>query len=281
MLESIASCAKRHGIFPLKHLGQNFIYDITLCRKIAAKAFITQDDIILEIGPGTAGLTRAILECSPTKLIAIEKDQRCIGLLSEISLTHTNFQILEEDALEIDIQDLKLKNNIPKEKRIKIVANLPYNIASILIIKWLKQKEHIESMVLMVQKEVAQRITSHDSLKSYGRLSIFCQTLASVKILFDVSPKAFYPSPKVISSVIEIIPQVNNNITKEEISYLEELTSKTFSMRRKTLKTSLGNLADLLQLPQEKLRLRPENLTPSEYLDLAKSIAKLKKEVLS
>ncbi|MDX1916465.1 MAG: 16S rRNA (adenine(1518)-N(6)/adenine(1519)-N(6))-dimethyltransferase RsmA [Rickettsiaceae bacterium] len=274
MKESIASLAQRHGILPLKKLGQNFIYDISLCKKIASKAFIAHSDVILEIGPGTAGLTRAILELNPQKLIAIEKDKRCINLLKEVQNFYPSLDFIEKDALSITLETLKNIYQIPQNKKIKIIANLPYNIATTLITNWLKERNHVETMILMVQKEVAERIVSKPNCKSYGRLSIFCQNLSTANILFDVSPKVFYPSPKVMSSIIEIKPDGGRDISAQELKWLEKITQYAFSMRRKMLKTSLEKIANIITISQKLLLLRAENIPPRDYLELSKQISK-------
>lgn len=270
MLPSIAQHAKSHGIIALKSLGQNFIYDLSLCRKIASTANITKDDYVLEIGPGTAGLTRSILEMDPKKLIVIEKDRRCINLLSEVKSEYHRLEILESDALSISLKDIKLKFEIPESSKLKIVANLPYNIATKLITDWLYQYEDIELISVMVQKEVADRMSSKESLKSYGRLSIICQLVCEVKKLFDVSPESFYPRPKIWSSIVffspkEFVPEM------EVLKLIEKLTEKAFGMRRKMLRVSLKEYENLISDFQIG-NLRAENLKPEDYLALAKKI---------
>ncbi len=272
MLDSIASSAKRHGIFPLKYLGQNFIYDTSLCRKIARSANITPSDIVLEIGPGTAGLTRAILESSPERLITIERDTRCISLLNEVKNYYHNLEIIEGDALDFSLSSIIERFHIPRNQKLKIVANLPYHIATHLITKWLYDRDKIELMILMVQKEVAERIASIDSCKSYGRLSVFCQVLSQCKVLFDVSRESFYPPPKVTSSIIKIEPSNKVNITDQELSFLESLTQQAFSMRRKQLRTGIKSILHGHQINPEILTLRPENLTPFDYFALVKKL---------
>ncbi|MDX1924617.1 MAG: 16S rRNA (adenine(1518)-N(6)/adenine(1519)-N(6))-dimethyltransferase RsmA [Rickettsiaceae bacterium] len=271
MKESIASLAKKHGIIPKKSLGQNFIYDMSLCRKISDSASISSDDYILEIGPGTAGLTRAIAENNPKKLILIEKDERCLSLLREVSDQYAHIEIAERDALEISVQEIKVLFQIPRNKKIKIIANLPYNIASKLITNWLSESYNIESMTLMVQKEVALRISSPVGVKSYGRLSVFCQITADVKILFDVAPECFYPRPKVTSSIIRITPK-ENVPSKETLETLSQITQSAFSMRRKKIKTSLSDYLSKSNLDDDALDLRAENLSPEDYLNYARLI---------
>ncbi len=268
MLPTIAKHAKEHGIFALKSLGQNFIFDLSLCKKIAATAKIGKEDFILEVGPGTAGLTRSILEEKPKLLIAIEKDRRCISLLEDVKNSFKDLEILEEDALNISLQDLIEKYYI--QGKIKIIANLPYNIATPLIIKWLYESEFIESINVMVQKEVAERIVAKHSTKKYGRLSIICQVTAEVEKLFDVSPESFYPRPKIWSSIISIVPK-KSRPNKNELDLLSKLTQEAFGMRRKMLKTSLKEFSAIIT-DENMLRMRAEDLSPDQYLEFVQKL---------
>ncbi len=266
MLPTIAQHAKRHGIEPLKKLGQNFLFDQNLCDKIAGSCNISLNDIIIEIGPGTAGLTRSILNSKPLKLISIETDRRCIALLEDIKLLYNNFEILEKDALKVNLSQL-----VHEGHNYKIIANLPYNIATALILKWLQEIEGINSINVMVQREVAERICSSHSSKAYGRLSVICQLLTQPKKVFDISPDAFYPKPKIWSSFISLVPR-NNRPSKEEITILEQVTAAAFGMRRKMLRSSLKSIVSEEILGDINSSLRAENLTPEEYLMITKKI---------
>lgn len=268
MLPTIAKHAKEHGIFALKSLGQNFIFDLSLCNKIANTANISGNDLVIEIGPGTGGLTRSILELNPYKLIAIEKDKRCISLLQDIKSNYSQLEIIEEDALKISIEDILKRYN--SNQKVKIIANLPYNIATHLIVKWLYESEYIHSINVMVQKEVAQRIVAEHSSKEYGRLSIISQIIANVEKLFDVSPESFYPKPKIWSSIISIVPK-KSSIEKKELDILSKLTHSAFSMRRKMLKTSLKEYTYIIS-DDAILKLRAEDLTPEQYLNITRKI---------
>ena len=268
-LPSIAKHAKDHGIEPLKRLGQNFLFDSSLCSRIARCANIQKDDVIVEIGPGTAGLTRAILELNPKKLIAIETDKRCIGLLNEIKTIYPNLEIIEADALKKSIKDLLQGHS----QKAKIISNLPYNIGTTLILNWFKELEYIESINVMVQREVADRISADSGNKTYGRLSIISQLLCNAKKQFDVSPDAFYPKPKVWSSIISLTPK-NERPTIDEISVLEKITQAAFSMRRKMLKSSLKSIVPEDIIGQDRYALRAENLDPIEYLIMAQKISR-------
>ncbi len=267
MLPSIAKLASKHGIYPLKKLGQNFIFDETLCDKIVNSSCLAKEDIALEIGPGPAGLTRSILKKEPEKLIVIEKDLRCIPLLEEIQKFYPQLIIKNNDALEIKLLDLVANN------KLNIISNLPYNIGTPLLISWLHQINLINSMTLMLQKEVVMRIIAKVSTKAYGRLSVICQITCHVEKCFDVSPKAFYPEPKIWSSIIRLTPK-QNQISNDLLYNIEKITNIAFSGRRKMIKSSLKtlfpNILDVLEHLQISNNLRAENLSPEHYLSLAK-----------
>lgn len=270
-LPTIAKHAKEHGIEPLKQLGQNFLFDASLCSKIARSANINNSDIIIEIGPGTAGLTRSILEFKPLKLIVVERDKRCISLLKEIQAIYPNLIILEADALKIKIQELLDSTDNNSSSKVKIIANLPYNIGTQLILNWFDELEIIDSITVMLQREVAERITAFFDTKNYGRLSIISQLLTNPKKLFDVSPDAFYPKPKVWSSIVSLIPKPERP-SFEQTKLVQQITNAAFSMRRKMLKTSLKSILPESIMSEINTALRAENLSPEEYLVLANKI---------
>ena len=266
---SIAKLANQHGIVPLKKLGQNFIFDKSLCDKIVKASGLTNGDLALEVGPGPAGLTRSILNASPKELIVIEIDERCIPLLDEIKTIYPTLTIKHADALKIKLQDLSI------DKKINIISNLPYNIGSVLLISWLHQFQMVNSMTLMLQKEVVDRIVAKPGTKDYGRLSVISQIVCDVKKCFDVSPKAFYPEPKIWSSVVRLEPK--ENVPNQKIlSKIGEITNFAFSGRRKMIKSSLNLLSPEIGSILTKLSicdtLRAENLSPQNYLALAKEV---------
>lgn len=265
-LPSIAKLASKHGIVPLKKFGQNFIFDDTLCDKIVRASCLAKGDIALEIGPGPAGLTRSILKAQPSELIVIETDERCIPLLSEIKDTYPALAIKHGDALKIKLSDINAKS------KINIIANLPYNIGSALLISWLHELSSVNSMTLMLQKEVVDRIVAKPGTKEYGRLSVICQIMCDAQKCFDVSPKAFYPEPKIWSSVVRLVPK-GKIIAPEILLKLEKITNVAFSGRRKMIKSSLKSVSpNILEVLKQLLiddNLRAENLSPENYLALA------------
>ncbi len=267
---SIAKLASKYDITPLKKYGQNFIYDQTLCDRIVKVSSLKNNDLALEIGPGPAGLTRAILNKNPKKLIIIETDSRCIKLLQELKQHHHNLQIIHNDALQI-----KLSTILKPDESIHIIANLPYNIGTKLLINWLYQLTYVNSFTIMLQKEVVERITASPNSKIYGRLSVICQIMCNIKKQFDVSPKAFYPAPKIWSSVVTLIPK-DNPPSLDLLNKVEKITNLTFSARRKMIKSSLKNLTPNLDNHLQGIglagTLRAENLSPVHYLNLAKIV---------
>ncbi|WP_341790014.1 16S rRNA (adenine(1518)-N(6)/adenine(1519)-N(6))-dimethyltransferase RsmA [Rickettsia endosymbiont of Polydrusus tereticollis] len=276
MLPSISKHAAAHNIIALKRYGQNFIFDSSLCDKIVRISGLEENTYILEIGPGTAGLTRSILQKNPKSLTVIETDKRCIPLLEEIKENYPVLKIIQGDALKINLADLfTVKSALSQGNKITIISNLPYNIGTELVIRWLKQARLINSMTIMLQKEVVERICAVPSTKAYGRLSVICQLIAKTEKCFDVAPTAFYPPPKIYSAIVKLTP-LENLFSLELINKVELITRLAFSGRRKMIKSSLKNLSPAINELLAELKIdgnqRAENLTPQNYLALAKMI---------
>lgn len=276
MLPSIAQHARKYGIIPLKKYGQNFIFDSTLCDRIVRDSGLKEGSNVLEIGPGTAGLTRSILSYSPKSLTVIEVDSRCIPILEDIRAIHPNLNIIKGDALKFDLSNLGTD--------IYIISNLPYQIGTELVIKWLKNIHLIASMTLMLQKEVVDRMRAKPSTKDYGRLSVICQLICKIEKCFDVKPEAFYPAPKVHSSVVKLSP-LTSVVAPEILSQVELATKFAFGERRKMIKSSLKRLAPKINSLLDGLKMdkscRAENLSPQDYLSLAEVIIKTKQSTIS
>ena len=193
----------RYGIAAHRRLGQNFLLDLNLTGRIARAAGRLDHATVVEIGPGPGGLTRALLAGSARRVVAIERDQRCIAALGELAEAHPGrLEIVAADALEIDPATVA-------EPPRKIVANLPYNIATPLLIGWIERIREYESLTLMFQREVAERLIARPRSKSYGRLSVLLQWVAEARILFDVPARAFVPPPKVTSSLVNVLPRAD------------------------------------------------------------------------
>ena len=263
----------RHGLAARKALGQNFLFDLNLTRRIARAAGPLEGVTVIEIGPGPGGLTRALLMEGATRIIAIERDDRALAALAEISAAYPGkLTVIAGDALETDYR--KLAGGTPT----RIVANLPYNIATPLLVGWLGGAEwppYYESLTLMFQKEVAERIVAKPGGKDFGRLSVLCQYRASAKKLFDVNRSAFTPPPKVTSSIVQLIPRPKPE-PECRLDLLERVTAAAFGQRRKMLRASLRSL---LPEPEALLNalgidpeLRAEQLPVEAFARLAQKI---------
>jgi 16S rRNA (adenine1518-N6/adenine1519-N6)-dimethyltransferase len=228
----------RHGLQARKSLGQNFLFDLNLTRRIARAAAPLAGFTIVEIGPGPGGLTRALLLEGADRVIAVERDSRALSAQAEISAAYPGrLAVIEGDALDMDWPSLA-------QGPAKIVANLPYNIATPLLTGWLTQEPWppwFDSLTLMFQKEVAERIVAPPGGKAYGRLSILCQWRCAVRKLFDVNRSAFTPPPKVTSSIVQFVPQPDAGADCA-VAALERVTAAAFGQRRKMLRASLRAL---------------------------------------
>lgn len=224
-----------YGLAAKKSLGQNFLLDLNLTARIARAGGSFDGYNIIEIGPGPGGLTRGLLGTGATQVFAVERDDRCVAALEPlVTAADGRLTLIAEDALKIDYAAL-----CPAPRA--IVANLPYNIATVLLLRWLEQAELFESLTLMFQKEVAERITAVPHTKDYGRLSIMCQWLAQVERKIELPPAAFTPPPKVSSTVVHFTPYKNR---QDDFSFntMEKLTGAAFGQRRKMLRQSLKGL---------------------------------------
>ena len=237
-LLSTSELIKKYQLDAKKSLGQNFILDKNFTDKIAKSAGDLSNFEVLEIGAGPGGLTRSILDAGVKKLFVIEKDQRCILALKELQEFYgSRLEIIEGDALEIDETKIFAENS-----QFKIIANLPYNIGTVLIFKWLKILPKIASMNLMLQKEVVQRICAKIGDKNYGRLAIMLNLLCDTKMLFEVNKMVFSPPPKITSAIVQIIPnaeKIEKYFEKNNLKKFEKVVQQAFNQRRKMLKSSL------------------------------------------
>jgi 16S rRNA (adenine1518-N6/adenine1519-N6)-dimethyltransferase len=237
-LPPLRDVIRRHDLAAKKSLGQNFLLDLNLTAKIARAAGPFDDTTFVEIGPGPGGLTRALLAQGAKHIIAIERDHRAIAALAEIAAHYPGrLDVIEGDALAFDPRPMLA------DGRARIVANLPYNIATPLLIGWLtpdRWPPWYDRLVLMFQREVAERIAAAPGSKDYGRLSVLAQWRTRPKILFDIAPGAFVPPPKVTSSVVELIPRAEP--LPCDAATLQRVTEAAFGQRRKMLRQSLKSL---------------------------------------
>jgi len=227
-----------HGLSARKALGQNFLLDLNLTSKIARRAGDLSKCDVLEIGPGPGGLTRALLMEGARKVVAIEMDNRCLAILDQISTAYPNrLTVIEGNALDI--------NPLPElTAPIRVIANLPYNVGTELLIRWLTPPTwppYWQSLTLMFQKEVAQRIVAAPGSKAYGRLSVLAQWRTDAKMAFEISPQAFTPPPKVTSAVVHL-ERLDEPRFPADAKDLSRTVSLAFGQRRKMLRASLKSL---------------------------------------
>jgi 16S rRNA (adenine1518-N6/adenine1519-N6)-dimethyltransferase len=261
-----------HQLSAKKSLGQNFLLDLNLTAKIARQAGDLSGADVLEIGPGPGGLTRGLLAEGARRVLAIEKDERCLPALQEISDAYDGrLQVINGDALEID----PLQYLTPP---IKIAANLPYNVGTELLVRWLTPKEwppFWQSLTLMFQKEVAERIVAQPGGKAYGRLAILAQWRADAKIVLDLPPQAFTPPPKVSSAVVHLTALPEPRYPADAAT-LSRVVAAGFNQRRKMLRASLkgvaANIEDHLIAAGIQPTERAEQVSLEQFCALARSI---------
>lgn len=271
-LPPLAAVIARHGLQPKRVLGQHFLLDPSLCGRIARASRPDNPAVILEVGPGPGGLTRALLAAGAARVVAVEKDRRCVAALGELAGRYSDrLEIVEGDALSFDIATLG-------PARIGIVANLPYNVGTRLLLRWLERVKRIESMTLMFQKEVAARITATGG-KDYGGLSVRAQWLCTCERLFDVSPRAFVPPPGVVSTVVRLVPRATP-LAPADPDALDAVTRAAFGQRRKMLRRALRGLTPdphaLLERAGIPPEARAETLSVADFCALARAWAVLR-----
>lgn len=237
-LPPLRDVIRKHDLIAKKSLGQNFLLDLNLTSRIARSAGPLEGVTVIEVGPGPGGLTRALLAAGARKVIAIERDHRATAALQEIAEHYPGrLQIFEADATAFDPKPHLLGEPA------RIVANLPYNVGTVLLVGWLTAEPwppFYDRLVLMFQREVAERLVAEPGSKSYGRLSVLSQWRTQPKILFDIAPSAFVPPPKVTSSVVELVPRPQPLPCDRRA--LERVTEAAFGQRRKMLRQSLKSL---------------------------------------
>jgi len=264
---------EQSGINPSKKLGQNFIFDKNILNKITSLINPDACDLVIEIGPGLGGLSEALLNNNVKKILLVEKDRQFTQLLNALKLKYPDqIDIIFEDAINFNF-------DIENYKNITIISNLPYNVATKILTALINthySTNKLKNMVLMFQKEVAQRITANYSNKHYGRLSIISQYLYQCNVEFDLNPAVFYPKPKVDSSIVSF--KSLERKSGPDIKMLESITRAAFSQRRKKIRTSLKNIiseTDLAERLNIDVDLRAEQLSVNEYLKISEYLEKL------
>ena len=275
-LPPLRDIIREHSLSARKSLGQNFLLDLNLTARIARAAGALEDTTVVEIGPGPGGLTRALLALGARRVIAIERDERALPVLEYISKRYPGrLDIVHGDAQRFDPRAM-----LGNEKA-KIVANLPYNIATNLLIGWLSVEPWppwYDMMVLMFQREVAERIVAREDDEAYGRLAVLPNWRTETRILFDISPAAFVPQPKVTSSVVRLVPRATPEPCERRM--LEQVAAAAFGQRRKMLRQSLKSLSvdpnRLAAAAQVDATRRAETIPVSGFVAMARELADIR-----
>jgi 16S rRNA (adenine1518-N6/adenine1519-N6)-dimethyltransferase len=275
-LPPLREVIRRHGLSAKKSLGQNFLLDLNLTARIARAAGDLTEATVVEVGPGPGGLTRALLALGARRVIAIERDERAVAALHEIGQRYPGrLEVVAADAMTFDPRPML------GGERATIVANLPYNIATALLIGWLSTEPWppwFDALILMFQREVAQRIVAEVGDEAYGRLAVFAGWRTDAKILFDVAPSAFVPPPKVTSSVVRLVPRAAPEPCSREL--LEKITEAAFGQRRKMLRQSLKSTgvdpAALLAAAGIAPTQRAETVPVSGFVAMARQFVKMR-----
>ena len=272
-LPPLRDVIRRFELDARKSLGQNFLLDLNLTSRIARSGGDLTGKTVVEVGPGPGGLTRAILAAGAERVIAVERDERCLPALAEISAHYPGrLEVISGDALAVDMR--ALIGAAAGDAR--IIANLPYNVATPLLVGWLRSEPWPPwwaSATLMFQREVAERIVAGPGSKTYGRLGVLAGWRSEARILFDVSPQAFVPPPKVISSIVHLIPRARPMACDPDV--LERLVAAAFGQRRKMLRSSLGafsaDAAGLLDRAGIEPTRRAEEIEVAGFVALAQA----------
>ncbi|PMP84998.1 MAG: ribosomal RNA small subunit methyltransferase A [Thermodesulfobium narugense] len=249
------------NLAPLKRYGQNFLVDQNISKKIVESAFIEKEDFILEIGPGKGALTKYLIKL-PNNYLGIEVDRGLYAFLCKEFAKYLSLygkKIMLSDVLETELRFI--------EKKVNVIANLPYNIASLIIVKLIKEDISLKSMTIMIQKEMSQRLFALPGAKEYGRLSVFIQNFFEGDILFEVKENCFYPKPKVRSIVIRLVPKSDFYEKKLHCKDFEDFLRKVFSQPRKIIKNVLNEeyIRIFSEMNENLLSMRPGQIDPEMY----------------
>ncbi|KAA3448251.1 16S rRNA (adenine(1518)-N(6)/adenine(1519)-N(6))-dimethyltransferase [Mesorhizobium sp. SARCC-RB16n] len=274
-LPPLRDVIERHGLQAKKALGQNFLLDLNLTGKIARSAGDLTNATVIEVGPGPGGLTRALLSNGARRVVVIERDERCLAALAEVSAHYPGrLEVISGDALKTDFAALA-SAAAGDSGQVRIVANLPYNIGTELLVRWLTVADwppFYASMTLMFQREVAQRIVAAPDSDAYGRLGVLAGWRTQARIAFDVPPQAFTPPPKVTSSVVHLEPR--RTPLPADVKKLGRVTEAAFGQRRKMLRQSVKSLGGeaLLERAGIDPTRRAETLSVEEFVRLTNAV---------
>lgn len=277
-LPPLREVIRRHGLAARRSLGQNFLLDLNLTGRIARAAGPLADVTVIEVGPGPGGLTRALLALGAKRVVAIERDERCVAALQELAEHFADrLTVVAGDAMQVDLA--AQVTSAPA----RVVANLPYNIATALLLSWLTVEPWppwYDTLVLTFQREVAQRIVAGPGTKSYGRLSVLAGWRTTAHMLFDIAPRAFVPAPQVTSSVVRLVPRPNPLACDRRL--LERVVEAAFGQRRKMLRQSLrslgGDALEILHATGIDPTARAEDVPVEGFVALARALATMGRE---
>ena len=270
---SIRQELKEYGLIPRKGWGQHFLVDRNILNKVIWTAQVEKEDTVLEVGPGLGEMTIALAR-QAKRVIAIEIDSKLVAILNEKMKNYPNVEVVKSDILKVDFNQFLKKEGHP----IKVVANLPYQVSTPLLFRFIESKETFSTFTLMLQKEVAERMVAPPGGKEYGPLSIFIQMFLDVSIRFFIKPSAFFPPPKVESAVVQMVWKEKPMIETNDEEWFKRVVKACFGYRRKTLVNALKHselsLPESIELKMEAIgidpRRRPETLTIQEFVSLAK-----------
>ncbi|PSC05689.1 16S rRNA (adenine(1518)-N(6)/adenine(1519)-N(6))-dimethyltransferase [Alsobacter soli] len=287
-LPPLRDVIREHDLAAKKSLGQNFLLDLNLTSKIARASGPLEGVTVFEVGPGPGGLTRALLACGAAKVVAVERDERCLPALAAIAARYPGrLTVIPGDALETNWNALAAEHRAAPDSPVRVVANLPYNIGTLLLTHWVEAEPwppFYESLTLMFQREVAERIVATtDNRIDYGRLGVLCGWRTKARILFDVPPSAFTPPPKVTSSVVQLVPRPDPlPCSRQDLS---AVTAAAFGQRRKMLRQSLKPLASdpapLLEAAGLDPTARAETVPIEGFVALARAFRRRREEIRS
>jgi 16S rRNA (adenine1518-N6/adenine1519-N6)-dimethyltransferase len=272
---SIRQELKEYGLIPRKGWGQHFLVDRNILNKVIWTAQVEKEDAVLEVGPGLGEMTIALAR-QAKRVIAIEIDSKLVAILNEKMKNYPNVEVVKSDILKVDFNQFLKKEGHP----VKVVANLPYQVSTPLLFRFIESKETFSTFILMLQKEVAERMVAHPGGKEYGPLSIFIQMFLDVSIRFFIKPSAFFPPPKVESAVVQMVWKEKPMIETNDEEWFKRVVKACFGYRRKTLVNALKHselfLPESIELKMEAIgidpRRRPETLTIQELASMAKAL---------
>jgi 16S rRNA (adenine1518-N6/adenine1519-N6)-dimethyltransferase len=274
-MTSIQQELKEYGLFPKKRLGQHFLVDRNILNKVVRTAGVEKEDVVLEVGPGPGEMTLALASLVK-QVIAVEIDPQLAEVLKKKLADCPNVEVVKSDILKVDFKRLYQREGRP----IKVVANLPYQISTPLLFRFIEAKEFFSTLTLMLQREVAERMAAPSGGKEYGPLSIFVQLFLDASIRFFIKPSAFFPPPKIESAVVHMVWKEKPMIEQKDEAWFKTVVKACFGYRRKTLLNALKHSElPLHESPESKMEAagidpqrRPETLTIEEFIRLAKAL---------